>query len=83
VFATAILASYVGGSTLGDLVYLGQQNRDSGEVLGGAIIIAILAVIIDLVLGAVQSALTSGPNPSIFRRAVVTVGQRFRREAIA
>ncbi len=51
-FATATIASYVGSDTLGNLIQLGQAAGapGQGEVLGAAIIIAFLAVVLDIVL---------------------------------
>jgi osmoprotectant transport system permease protein len=63
-FATATLASYVGTSTLGTLIQVGQATQQQQEVLGGAIAIAVLAVIMDLLLGLMQYAVTPGPSRS-------------------
>jgi osmoprotectant transport system permease protein len=60
-FATATLASYVGSPTLGTLIQVGQATQAQEQVLGGAIVIAVLAVLLDLVLGRVQAAVTPGP----------------------
>lgn len=57
-FATATIASFLGNDTLGNLIQIGQGNNDQGEVLGAAIIIGIVAVLIDMVLAAVQRSLT-------------------------
>lgn len=65
-FATATLASYVGNPTLGTLIQVGQATQQQQQVLGGAIIIALLAVILDLVLGRLQAAVTPGPVRSRF-----------------
>lgn len=63
-FATATLASYVGNPTLGTLIQVGQATQRQEQVLGGAIVIAVLAVLLDLVLGRVQAAVTPGPRRS-------------------
>jgi osmoprotectant transport system permease protein len=60
-FATATLASYVGTPTLGTLIQVGQATQAQEEVLAGAIVIAALAVLLDLALGRVQAAVTPGP----------------------
>jgi osmoprotectant transport system permease protein len=60
-FATATVASYVGTPTLGTLIQLGQGSQMQNEVLGAAIAIGILAIAIDLVLAAIQRALTPAP----------------------
>ena len=57
-FATATIASFLGNDTLGKLIQIGQGNNDQGEVLGAAIVIGIVAVLMDMVLAAVQRSLT-------------------------
>ena len=57
IFATATIASFVGLSTLGDLVTGRNVYGDDG-VLAGAIVIALLALVIELVLAAIQTLLT-------------------------
>jgi osmoprotectant transport system permease protein len=64
VFATATIASFVGASTLGNLINDGQANSSYDQVLAGAICIGVIAVVIDLLLGAVQAIVTPGSrNP--------------------
>ena len=64
VFATATIASFVGASTLGNLVADGQATSSYDQVLAGAICIAVIAVVLDLLLGAVQALVTPGiANP--------------------
>ncbi|HSP37871.1 MAG TPA: ABC transporter permease [Frankiaceae bacterium] len=64
VFATATIASFVGASTLGNLIADGQATSSYDQVLAGAICIAVIAVILDLLLGAVQALVTPGTaNP--------------------
>jgi osmoprotectant transport system permease protein len=60
-FATATVASYVGTPTLGLLIQVGQGTQQQNVVLGAAIAIGILAIAIDLVLAAIQRALTPAP----------------------
>ena len=57
-FATATIASFLGNSTLGNLIQIGQGNNDQGEVLGAAIIIGVVAVLLDFVLASAQRSLT-------------------------
>lgn len=69
-FATATIASYVGADTLGSLIQLGQGAQDQAEVLGAAIVIGVLAVLIDIVLALIQRRLTPVPmRTSSFRLA--------------
>jgi osmoprotectant transport system permease protein len=62
-FATATIASFVGSDTLGNLIQLGQAagRPGRGEVLGAAIIIGVLAIVLDLVLSIIQRRLTPSP----------------------
>jgi osmoprotectant transport system permease protein len=57
IFATATIASFVGLSTLGDLVTGRNVYGDDG-VVAGAIVIALLAMAIELVLAGVQILVT-------------------------
>ena len=57
IFATATVASFVGLSTLGDLVTGRNVYGDDG-VVAGAIVIAILAMCIEIVLAGVQALIT-------------------------
>jgi osmoprotectant transport system permease protein len=57
IFATATIASFVGLSTLGDLVTGRNVYGDDG-VVAGAIVIALLAVAIELLLAGVQRLVT-------------------------
>jgi len=60
VVATAGLAALVGGGGLGRLINLGFGQSDYGEVVAGAILIAALALLTELVLVAASWALTPG-----------------------
>lgn len=57
IFATATIASFVGLSTLGDLITGRNVYGDDG-VVAGAIVIALLAVAIELLLAGVQRLVT-------------------------
>jgi osmoprotectant transport system permease protein len=64
VFATATIASFVGSDTLGNLINDGQATSSYDQVLAGAVCIAVIAVVLDLILGAVQAVVTPGAaNP--------------------
>jgi osmoprotectant transport system permease protein len=56
----ASLASLVGQGGLGDLIFVGIQNQNADQVLAGAIVIALLAVICDLLLLGIQILLNRG-----------------------
>lgn len=54
VVATATIAAYVGFSGLGRLLVDGLSVNDYGRVLAGAVVVAVLAIVLDLLLGLVQ-----------------------------
>jgi len=56
----ASLASLVGAGGLGDLIFGSIQNVNFDEVLAGGIVIGLVAVLADLLLLAVQTALDRG-----------------------
>ena len=56
----ASLTSLVGQSTLGDLIFQNIQGLDLDPIVGGAILIALLAILADLLLLALQVALNRG-----------------------
>jgi osmoprotectant transport system permease protein len=63
--ATATLAAFVGGGGLGDYIRLGIRARDEGFLWGGAILVALLAVVTELVFAGIQRVATPrGRTPS-------------------
>jgi osmoprotectant transport system permease protein len=71
VVATATLAALVGGGGLGALINLGFGQQDYGLMIAGAILVALLALLTELVLVALSWALTPGPRRLPFRRPPV------------
>jgi osmoprotectant transport system permease protein len=69
VVATATLAALVGGGGLGRLINLGFGQRDYGVMIAGAILVAALAMLTELVLVALSWAITPGPRRFPLRRA--------------
>lgn len=69
VVATATLAALVAGGGLGRIITLGFRQQDYGAVLAGAILVAALAVLTELLLATLSWALTPGPRALPFRRA--------------
>jgi len=59
VVATATLAAFVGLGGLGRYVIDGFSQRDVAEVVGGAILVAVLSVLTELALGRVQTRVVS------------------------
>ncbi|WP_164704331.1 ABC transporter permease [Blastococcus litoris] len=62
VVATATLAALVAGGGLGRIITLGFRQQDYGAVLAGALLVAALAVLTELVLAGLSWALTPGPR---------------------
>lgn len=70
VVATATLAAYVGGGGLGRFVADGFGRADPAMTAAGGVLVAALALVTELVLGAVQRRVTPGPR-RVRRRPVV------------
>jgi len=62
VVATASLAALVGGGGLGRIVRLGFGQQDYGLIIAGALLIAVLALLTELVLVLTSWAVTPGPR---------------------
>ena len=69
VVATATLAALVAGGGLGRIITLGFRQQDYGAVLAGAILVAVLAILTEVVLAALSWALTPGPRRLPFLQA--------------
>lgn len=69
VVATASLAALVAGGGLGRIVALGFGQQDYGQIIAGAFLIAVLALLTEVVLVAVSWAITPGPRRLPFVRA--------------
>jgi osmoprotectant transport system permease protein len=59
IIATATLASFTGVDTLATPIYIGLNTSDDVAVFGGALLVAVLAVIADLALAVVQRSVVS------------------------
>ncbi len=57
VVSTATIAAYVSFGGLGRYIFDGLAQRDLVQVLGGAVLVAVLAVLLDLALAGVQRSL--------------------------
>jgi osmoprotectant transport system permease protein len=53
VVATATIAAYSSGTGLGRLLVSGNANRDYPQMFAGALIVALLAIVLDVALGAI------------------------------
>ncbi|HWJ67702.1 MAG TPA: ABC transporter permease subunit [Nocardioides sp.] len=56
VVATATLAAYISDTGLGRYLFAGLKSRDYPQMLGGALLVAVLALLLDVALGALQRA---------------------------
>jgi osmoprotectant transport system permease protein len=59
VVATATVAAYVAGSGLGRLLVDGLALSDYGRMLAGAVVVAALAIVLDLLLAGLQRLVVS------------------------
>ena len=59
IVATATLASFTGVDTLATPIYIGLNTNDNIAVFGGAVLVALLAVVADLTLAVVQRSVVS------------------------
>ncbi|OON73045.1 ABC transporter permease [Streptomyces tsukubensis] len=57
VVSTATIAAYVSFGGLGRYVFDGLAQRDLVQVLGGAVLVAVVAIVLDLALSGLQRAL--------------------------
>jgi osmoprotectant transport system permease protein len=69
VVATATLAALVAGGGLGRIITLGFRQQDYGAVVAGALLVAALAVLTELVLVALSWAVTPGQKQLPFLSA--------------
>ncbi|WP_432543171.1 ABC transporter permease [Kineococcus sp. SYSU DK002] len=89
VVATATVAAYVGLSGLGRLLVDGLALNDYGRMVAGAVVVAVLAVALDLLLGLVQRYAVSpgltgrGLGRARARRSVGESGARPEQELVS
>jgi osmoprotectant transport system permease protein len=69
VIATATIAAYVGLGGLGRYIIDGFALRDFPQMLGGALIVAVLSIVVELVLQTLGRLVTPGPDRLRWRRA--------------
>lgn len=62
VVATATIAAYVGLGGLGRFIIDGFAVRDFSQMLGGALLVAVLSIAVELVLQALGRLVTPGPD---------------------
>lgn len=70
VISTATLAAYVSDTGLGRLIFQGLKTRDYEIMLAGSILVALLALIVELLFQLAQSAAARRAEPSDTHRTV-------------
>jgi len=68
VVATATLAALLGGGTLGSIIRTGFARQDNGVVVAGALLVAALAVLTEVLLAVIARIVTPGERQLPFRR---------------
>jgi osmoprotectant transport system permease protein len=58
VVASATLATFIGGGGLGQLIVLGFQSGNLAVQIGGALAVAALAIITEIIFAALERAFT-------------------------
>lgn len=76
VIATATIGAIIGGPGLGRYIFDGLTVTDIPRVVAGAVLVAVLAIVVDLTLAAIQRILT----PSALRPGGGEVAQQRTRE---
>ena len=69
VVATATVAAYTSGGGLGQLLITGNATRDYPEMFAGAFLIAVLAIVLDVLLGALGRLAGRRAHPASERSA--------------
>ena len=64
VWATATIAALVAGPGLGRIIIHGYESFQTGEVVAGALIVAVVALVLELGLAGVQKLLAPRPSGS-------------------
>jgi osmoprotectant transport system permease protein len=82
VIATATIAAFVGLGGLGRYIIDGFSVRDFPQMLGGALIVAVLSIAVELVLQGLGRLVTPGPDRLRLRRTPHTpIPRETTREA--
>ena len=80
VVATATLAAYVADAGLGRFLFIGLKSRDYPQMLAGALVVAALALVLELALAAAQRFARARWVPG--RSATVSTSRRRRRRGL-
>lgn len=71
--AVTTIASFIGAGGLGVAIYRGITTNDMAMVLAGSILVAVLAIVVDLVLEAVEHAVERNHDDSQRRGRVIAM----------
>jgi osmoprotectant transport system permease protein len=74
VIATATIASYLPLGGLGRFIYDGLAQQDFPQMIGGGVLVALLALVIDLLLGLLQRRVVSPGVSGRFTSKATTAG---------
>jgi osmoprotectant transport system permease protein len=80
VVATATLSALIGGGTLGRYIVDGFAQSDNPKLVAGSILVAVLAILTELVLGLIERVITPRTRSPVHRlrgsrRAVLVTGE--------
>ena len=64
VIATATLAAYIADTGLGRYLFSGLKSRDYTQMLGGAFVVILLALLMEVILASLQRAATRIADPT-------------------
>ncbi|MBB1577443.1 MAG: ABC transporter permease, partial [Propionibacterium sp.] len=64
VVATATLAAYTADVGLGRFLFAGLKTRDYAQMIGGALLVVVLALVLDLLLVLAKRSFTRTLDPS-------------------
>ena len=64
VIATATLAAYISDTGLGRYLFSGLKSRDYTQMLGGAFVVILLALLMEVILASLQRAATRIADPT-------------------
>lgn len=67
VVATATVAAFASGGALGQLLISGQRNADYPQMFAGAVLVAGLAIVLDVLLGAIAALAGRRARPRVKR----------------
>ena len=73
VVATATVAAFAAGGGLGQLLISGQRSRDYTQMLAGAVLIAALAILLDLLIGGIGLLAARRLRPARKTRAASSI----------